>query len=53
MEIGLYPTLEAPPEQIDGFCNITFVATWPYTMENILFMQGIARVGHPAEACKV
>ena len=53
MEIGLYPTLEAPPEQIDGFCNITFVAKWPDTKENILFMQGIVRVGYPEEACKV
>jgi hypothetical protein len=39
--------------QIDGFCNITFVATWPDTMENILLMQGIVRVWHPEEACKV
>ena len=45
MEIGPYPTLEATQGQIDNFFNITFVAPWPDTMDNILRMQGIVHVG--------
>ena len=53
VEIGLYPTLEATQRQIDGFFNITFVATWPDTMNSILFMPEIVHVGPSEEVCKV